>query len=293
MVNKGTFFQRLKDRFGSGSAVKIERPNGSARPGERPAATAQRVETPQRGESVRAGRDLATHTPEPIEAKSTRKLSEREEALLAVGSHFSELSTMLRGSHARMDDQLGKLVAAAGALTTLPALSQQQLDMLRALSTHMEKQNAVGEQVAATMSKLPSLLQNVEGALARAAATDERTAATVREFQSTMDRIHSSMGKMVEHSEMQAKASQQLADRRDDGLKAVASGLEQSQQQAVRELKRTSDDGLQALQRTQEDQSNRLQRILMEHAGWNRAVLIGIGLVVLCIGTVAVLQLLK
>jgi hypothetical protein len=281
MVNKGSFFQRLKERWGSGSGVRVDTRNGGARPGS--PASVQRVESD--------GRDLTTGA--PIEAKSTRKLTEREEALIALGSHFSELSTMLRGSHARMDDQMTRLITAATTLTTLPALSQQQLDLLRGLSLHMERQNTIGEQVAATMTKLPALLHNVESALQRAAATDERTATTVREFQTTMDRIHASMGKMVEHSETQAKATQQLAEHRDDNLRAVASDLERSQQQAVRELQRASDEGLQSLRRGQEDQSNRLQRLLMENAGWNRAVLIGVGLVVLSIGTVAVLQLLK
>lgn len=283
MVNKGSFFQRLKERWGSGSGVRVDTRNGGVRSGS--PASVQRVE-PEGG-----GRELATGA--PIEAKSTRKLTEREEALMALGTHFSELSAMLRGSHARVDDQLTRLVTAASALTALPALSQQQLDLLRGLSAHMERQNAIGEQVASTMTKLPALLNNVESALQRAAATDERTASTVREFQTTMDRIHASMGKMVEHSETQAKATQQLAEHRDDNLRAVASDLERSQQQAVRELQRASDEGLQSLRRTQEDQSNRMQRLLMENAGWNRAVLIGVGLVVLSIGTVAVLQLLK
>lgn len=295
MVNKGSFFQRLKQRLGSGSGVRVgEVRNGGARgdgarPGEKAAASVQRVE-PER--SKPNGRELASEFA-PAEARSSRKLTEREEALMALGTHFQELSTMLRGSHARMDDQLGKLVAATGALGALPALSQQQLETLRAVSAHMEKQNALGEKLATTMSTLPSLLENVEGALARAAATDERTSATVKEFQSTMDRIHASMGQMVQHSEQSAKATQQLAERRDESLKGFATEIEQSQQKAVQELKRTTDESLQSLRRTHEDQSNRLQRVVQENAGWNRAVLVGIGLVVLGIGGLIVLQLIR
>jgi hypothetical protein len=59
----------------------------------------------------------------------------------------------------------------------------------------------------------------------------------------------------------------------------------------VGELRRTTDEGLQTLRLSHEDQSNRLQRVVAEHAGWNRAVLVGIGLVVLGIGAVIVLQL--
>lgn len=330
MVNKGSFFQRLKDRWGSGSGVRVEPrqtvdprtgaglggPNGGnanrplPKPAPKPAGTvpppaaaapapaaAPRVEpqkvTPEPVvERPQVARELATDFA-PAELKSSRKLSEREEALLALGTHFQELSTLLRGSHARMDDQLGKLVTAATSLTTLPALSQQQLEILQKLSTHMERQNTLGEQMATTMNVLPKLLQNVEGALQRAAATDERTAATVREFQSTMDRIHMSMGQMVQHSDQQAKAAQKLAERNDGAMQELATGLQASQQTAVKELQRTTDEGLQALRRTSEDQSNRLHKVVQQNAGWNVAVLVGIGVIVLGIGALVVLQLLR
>ncbi|MBM4063089.1 MAG: hypothetical protein FJ265_18635 [Planctomycetes bacterium] len=310
MVNKGSFFQRLKERWtGSGSGVKVETRSsvdprtgagpghGASRPG--PAAPlrsapapVQRVEPERQAPDKSNGRELSTDFA-AADARSTRKLSEREEAMLALGTHFQELTTLLRGSHARMDDQLGKLVGAATQLTALPALSQQQLEMLQRLSAHMERQHALGEQLASTMTTLPALLQNVEGALARAAATDERTAATVREFQTTMDRIHGSMAQMVAHSETQAKASQQLADRRDTALQELATGMQETQQTAVKELQRTTDASLKALRTTNEDQSNRLQKLVQQNAGWNRAVLIGIGLVVLGIGAMIVLQLLR
>jgi hypothetical protein len=331
MVKQGSFFQRLKERWGSGSGVRVDTRGGldprtaagfgsppKPKPVEKPAATggngagAQSTQKPaekpvvvpppqptpppvQRVEAERQpanGRELATEFA-PADVRSTRKLSEREEALLAVGTHFQELTTLLRGSQTRMDDQLTKLVMAASSLTTLPALSQQQLEILQKLSTHMERQNALGEQLATTMTVLPSLLKNVEGALARAAATDERTASTVREFQATMDRIHGSMSKMVEHSDTQAKAAQQLAARRDDALQEITKGIEGSQQRAVKELQRTTDESLQALRRTSEDQSNRLQKVVMENATWSRAMLVGIGLVVVGLGALIVLQLVK
>jgi hypothetical protein len=237
-------------------------------------------------------RDLATDFA-AAEARSTRKLSDREEAMLALGTHFQELNTLLRGSQARTDAQLNQIVAATGALTALPALGQQQLETLRALSTQMERQNSLGEQLATTMTKLPNLMQSVEAALARAAATDERTAATVREFQSTMDRIHLAMGQMVQHGEQHVQTAQQLANKRDDELKNLAVGIEQAQQRAVDELARSNEASLQSLRRTHEDQSNRLQRVVQEHAGWNRAVLVGIGVLVLGIGALIVLQLVK
>lgn len=289
MVNKGSFFQRLKERWGSGSGVRVDARSGDTRNGgpRRADKPSQRVD-PEPIEPHEA-RGLSSRSA-PVDPRSQRKMSEREEALLALGTHFQELTTMLRGSHARTDEQLGKIVSAT---TNLPALSQQQLEMLQKLSAQMEKQNTLGEQVATTMTKLPSLLQNVESALARAAATDERTATTVKEFQATMDRIHGAMGEMVEHSAKNVKATEQLAAHRDDSLREVASGIEQSQQRAAAELKRTTDEGLQSLRRSHEDQSNRLQHVVQEHANWNRAVLVGIGLVVLGIGALIVLQLVR
>jgi hypothetical protein len=325
MVKQSSFFQRLKDRFGSGSGIRVEAgptppprpplgargaaaaPNGSpAKPQPTPpaaaAAAAAQGQAPApkpvpipRVEPERTPpplRELATDFA-PAEARSTRKLSDREEAMLALGTHFQELNALLRGSQARTDDQLNQIVAATGALTALPALGQQQLETLRALSTQMERQNALGEQLATTMTKLPNLMQSVESALARAAATDERTAATVREFQSTMDRIHLAMGQMVQHGEQHVKTAQQLATKRDDEMKDLASGIEQAQQRAVGELTRATEASLQSLRRTHEDQSNRLQRVVQEHAGWNRAVLVGIGVIVLGIGALIVLQIVK
>lgn len=288
MVKQGSFFQRLKERLGSGSGVRVER--GSVPP-QKPAerAPVQRVE-PER--TAGNGREVANEFA-AADTRSSRKMSDREEAMLALSTHFQELTSLLRGSQARVDDQLTKLVGATSALHQLPALGQQQLDALRTLSVQMERQNALGEQLAGTMTKLPNLLQNVETALARAAATDERTSATVREFQTTMDRIHSAMGQMVQHSEQHVRTAQGLAERRDQELKGLADGIQQTQQRAVSELQRTTDEGLQSLRRTHEDQSNRLQRVVQEQAGWNRAVLVGIGLVVLGIGAVIALQLFR
>lgn len=313
MVKQGSFFQRLKERFGSGSGVRVEprghgqqsaagsgKPPiaGSAKPVAK-VAPVQRVD----GERQAPTRELSSEFA-PADARSSRKLSEREEAMLALGTHFQELTTLLRGSQARVDDQLTQIVAATGALTQLPALGQQQLETLRALSAQMERQNTLGEQLATTMTRLPTLLENVETALARAAATDERTSATVREFQSTMDRIHSAMGQMVQHGEEHVRTAQTLAERRDAELKNLATGIEASQRAAVGELKdataaglqslgRSHDEALQSLRRTHEDQSNRLQQVVQDHAGWNRAVLVGIGVLVLGIGALLALQLFR
>jgi len=323
MVNKGSFFQRLKERWGSGSGVRVEKPAAAAgrnttppkaqpaakpaagaagrsaaaaKPAAKPAAAqpnpaASRVEaertTPVNGNG---NGNAVSSTFQPAEARSTRKMSDREEAMMAVGHHFQELAQLMRGAQAANDEKLQQIVDAT---SSMPALGQQQLDALKALSTQMDKQNELGVQLSATMTKLPNLLENVEKALDRAAKTDERTAATVREFQSTMDRIHTSMDKMVENSNEQASATKELAERRTDELEGLARDISRTQEGAVEELKRTNEESLTSLRRTHEDQSNRLQRVVQEHAGWNRAVLVGIGLVVLGIGAVIVLQLVK
>ena len=89
------------------------------------------------------------------------------------------------------------------------------------------------------------------------------------------------------------RTAQGLAERRDQEMKNLADGIQQSQQRAVTELARATDEGMQTLRRSHEDQSNRLQRVVQEHAGWNKAVLFGIGVVALGIGALIVLQLVK
>jgi hypothetical protein len=298
MVKKASFLQRIRERWGSGSGVRVSpaearqtgAPHGSSTGGNGNGhGSSQRAQAPV--ERI-PGRDVARPIAQ-VDARPSGKLNEREEALLALGTHFQELTALVRGSQARTDEQMQRLVAATQALGTLPQAAQQQVELLRTLGSQLEKQNALGEQVATTLQTLPNLLTNVETALARAAATDERTAATVREFHSTMDRIHSSMQQMVQHSEQQAQASQQLASRRTEDLHELSTGIERAQQAAAAELKRSSDESLASLRRTHEDQSNRLHKVVQEQAGWNRAVLVGIGLVVLGIGALIALQLFR
>ena len=137
------------------------------------------------------------------------------------------------------------------------------------------------------------MMTKVETALERAAESDARTSATMREFQGTMDRIHSAMGRMVENSEQQTRATQQLAQQREESLEDLAGGIEQAQRDAVQELRAASDASLESLRRTHEDQSNRLQRIVQEHAGWNKAVLAVLGVLGLGVFGLMVMQLVQ
>ncbi|MGE3175283.1 MAG: hypothetical protein AB7O97_21845 [Planctomycetota bacterium] len=269
MVKKGSILSRLADRFRTGPGVKVE---DGGRGDVRDAARAQ-VSRMER-------RDLPT-AGAPAEARSTRKLSEREDAMVALGGHFQELATLLRGVHTRMDGQLGRLVETATSLQQLPALQNQQMDLLRGMSGQLEKQNQLGEQIAQTLHGLPKLLTSVETALQRAAQSDERTSATMREFQGTMDRIHLAMGRMVEHSEQQAKATQSLAKSREESVTQLTAGIEKSQREAVQQLRAAADESMQALRRSNEDQSNRLQRVVQDSAGLQKWMLVGLGVVAL------------
>jgi len=215
-------------------------------------------------------------------------MSDREEAMLAFGQHFQELSQLVRGTQAASEERLKKIVDATASL---PALGGKQVEALGHLLSEIRKQNELGAKMSSALSRLPNLLENVDKALSRAAATDERTAATVRDFQLTMDRFQSSMETVATNSSKQAEATTQLVERRTEEFHVLAKDLNQAQEDAVDELKRANDESLRSLRRTHEDQSNRLQRVVQEHAGWNRAVLVGIGLVVMGIGAVIVLQL--
>ena len=253
MVKKASLLSRIAGRLRSGSGVRVdETPEGVAM---------DRVTVPDA-----AVDRLASAAPaEP--ARSTRKLSEREEAMVVLDGHFQELMGLMRSTNGRMDDKLGQL------LEQLPALGNQQLDVLRGVAGHVEQQQQASERIARSLQGLPEMMTKVQGALERAAQSDARTAATMREFQGTMDRIHSSMGRMVENTEQQTRATQRLANERQDSLQKLTTGIEQAQRDAVQELREASDSSLESLRRTHEDQSNRLQRVVQEHAVWNKVML--------------------
>jgi hypothetical protein len=271
MVKQGSFLTRLRERMRG--PVRIDAAGDGA------------TDAPQ---MVAAERVAADGFDGPVEQRSTRKLTEREEALLAVGGHFQELTAMLRGSQARVDDQLARLVASTSALPQLPTLSQQHLEALRTLAAQMERQNVLGEQLAHAMARLPGMLESVEHALARAAAADERTSAVVRDFQGTLDRVQDAMGRMVAHGEQHVLAAQGLVARRDQEFKDLTEGIQVTQLRAADELHRAAAEGMQSLRQSHEDQSNRLQRIVQEAAAGNRAVLFGLAmLAILTIGVLA------
>lgn len=290
MVKKSSIFAKIRERFGSTGGVRVDdKRAGQVRP-EPAHAAVRRVDGNGHGGN---GHGTSVPAHQTGELKTTRKLNDREEAMVALGEHFSELAGLMRGSHARMDAQTQKLVDAAESLKQLPALGNRQLELLQGLAGHMERQNKLGEQVAQTLGNLPRLLENVESALARAAATDERTSTTMRDFQGTMDRIQTAMGKMVQHSEVQANAAKTLAERREESLQGLTKGLEQAQRDAAQELRTASEESMKSLRRAHEDQSNRLHKVVQENAGWNKAVLGMLGVVLIVLVGLLVMQLVK
>ncbi|MBM3973236.1 MAG: hypothetical protein FJ301_03960 [Planctomycetes bacterium] len=276
MVKPASFFQRLKERI-----------RGTARVEAAPAAPPTNSPVQRFEAECVPGHDIDSVQ---IEPRSTHKLSDREEALIAVGGHFQELTAMLRGSQARTDDHLDKLVASTATLAQLPGLSQQHLEALRTLAAQMERQHLLGEQLSQAMAQLPGMLQSVERAMARAAAADERTSSVVAEFCGTLATVQSAMGRMVDQGEQHVLAAQGLVARRDQEFKDLTEGIQITQLRAANELHRATEEGMASLRTSHEDQSNRLQRIVQESASWNRAVLFGLAMVsILVVGVLALI----
>lgn len=272
MVKKSSIFTRIADRFRTGGVTVDGEHAVDADPAN---ATVERIE----GEvDVPSSR---------VETKPARKLSDREEALVALGAHFQELTALLRSSGARTDERLVQLVERTAHLEPLPGMTQQQVEALRGLSLQMERQNMLGEQIARSLQALPDMLSSVQQALRRAAQTNEQTSATMIEFQGAMDRVQSSVARMAESSEQQAKASQSLAEQRAESMRAISEEMEAAHEQSVRILRTAAEDNLDSLRQSNEDQSNRLVRLVQEHATWNHAMLFVLG--VLALGMVALL----
>lgn len=279
MVKKTTIFDKLRSRWRSPTRMRLDRdvPGGDRRPD----GAVARAEVPAEPEAERV---------------SGRKLSAREEVVVALGEGFQELSGLVRGVQSRMEGQSSRLDAMAKELEQLPALGRAQLELLRQLATQLERQNEVGEQMAATFSHLPKVLEGVQGALNRAAATDERTAKTLAEFRGTMDRVQTHMSRLVEHSETQARATAELVRDQQDGagrlaetfqqerkreaeqMQAVIGDLGRSQKRTVEDLREVTERGLESIRRTQEDHATKLSHIVERTSRWNRALLVLAGL---------------
>ncbi|MCC6669978.1 MAG: hypothetical protein IT458_02880 [Planctomycetes bacterium] len=285
MVKKASLFDKLMNRWRGASGVHVEqgveRVTGpsTAAPGNGGAHGASRVAV-----------DQVPVEPRP-ESLPGRKLSPKEEALLAMGEGFSELSSLLRGVQVRMEGQ-GEHVAELGArLTQLPALAQAQLQALQALAAQMERQNESAELVRKTLGDVPALLTDVRAALHRAAVTDERAARTLDEFRGNMDRIQASISTMVQASREQAGSTAELVQEQRQGNRHIAEAIARegerqgeamhkvgeqvavAQRESARQLEQATARGLEDLRRAQQDQATRLTRMAEQSHRSQRLVL--------------------
>lgn len=254
MVKKAGIFDKIVNRFRSGP-VQVEettrrggtssKATGSPRRGaaEQPRAVPIDKVEPSRGEAI--GHD------------QRRKISNKEDAALAMSKSFGELSSLLRGVQVRMEDQGSSIADMGKDISRLPAASEAQLELLKALATQLEKQNTVSASLVQTFGDLPEVMKDLRAALERNSARDERTAQTLDQFRSTMDRIQGSMGEMVQNSKEQTVAAQSMA---------------KDHQSTVAQLEESTQEGLKALRWAQEDQANRMLKLASENGRWNRAV---------------------
>ena len=208
----------------------------------------------------------------PATAASSHELSNKQEALMALGEGFKELSNMMRGVQLRLEDQDGRMAEVTDN-------TRGQLEVLKSLSGNLEQ--------------MPEAMRELRKVLDRSVATDERTSRTLKDFQRNMERIQSSMDKMVEHSGNQARATRSLTDRREeqerqqtDAIRGLVRDLGSTQTKAVERLEDTTSKNLQSLRHAQQDQFARLLKLMAASGKWNRAMLV---VMILALGGMAAL----
>lgn len=245
MVKKSSLLSKLKNRLRTG-------PNGD--------------------------RELLESLPARTARTSSRKLSNKEEALMAMGEGFKELSNMMRGVQVRLEDQDGRMADVVEN-------TRGQLEVLKGLSGNLEL--------------LPETMRELKKALERASATDDRTSKTLDEFKGHMDKIQGSMDKMVESARVQAQASRSLTDKREEqeraqtsAMRAMVKDLGSSQTKAVEHLEEATSKQLASLRNAHEDQSSRLLKLMSASGRWNRAMLVVMILLLGGLATLFALQIL-
>jgi len=268
VVKKSNLLEKLKSRLRT-TDVRVERPN----PEDRVNAT-----TATRPDAPRATVDAVPARVAP-EQVAGRKISQKEEAQLAISDGFKELTSLLRGMQHRVEDQGERFAQAADGIARLPALQASQLELLRGIADRLDRQNAQNDVVVRSLGDLPELLGGVRAALERAAATDERTAATLDDFRTNMARIQDSMERMVDHSRQHAESARKLAGDQDQRTDELRSVLADGQERAAQQLERTQREGVAALRDASADQANRLGRLIEDGTRTHRAILIMLGLV--------------
>jgi hypothetical protein len=277
VVQRSSFFERLKNRWRSPSGMRVA--NGEGTP-------------------LRAQPQNLPAVPEP-ERLGTAKLGPREDALVALSEGFEQLGSLLRGVQVRLESQGGQVAAIEQHLHELPAVGKAQIELMQQMQGTLERHQLLGENLVRTIGGLPAMIENVQAtlgsvqhALERAAAADARTTHTLEEFRASMDRIQGAIGEMVGHSRTQAEATRDLvgtqrADterivatmsteraRTTEALRLTVDELGKQQAEAARKLQTATQDGLTSLRRAHEDQSNRITRLVEQNGQWSRGVLV-------------------
>ncbi|MCA8940985.1 MAG: hypothetical protein KDB80_00375 [Planctomycetes bacterium] len=255
MVKKTSFLEKLKNRWRPASGIRLDD---------------RGVSSPTSG-SESAPRNVAKPMPEPV---SSRKLSTKQEAVVAINEGFKELASLLRGMQTRVDDQGEQIHAAVESLAQLPALSQAQIDLMRTMVERMDKQNSVTEELAAHLADMPELAEKLRASVDRAEATDQRTARTLDEFRNNMASIQSAMTEIVDHSGKHVEATASLAS---------------DQQQTLADLATTSEKSAQTLRQAQREQSERIGKLAEANRRTNKAVVWLLATITLALVVIAVM----
>ena len=298
-MKKSSLFEKFMQRWRPASGVRIDSPaarSSSGQPQTRTTGTAAASRTEQKTEPKAEpyNRVPPAATPAPIQPEPTvsRKLSTKEEAAMAMGEGFQELSSIMRGVTVRLEDQGGRVAGMAHDMAMLPELGRAQLNALEQLLARFDRQGASIEQVAQRLSDLPNAMSGLQGALDRVVAADERAAETLADFRANMDRIQGAMQQMVESSRTQADSTASLVREQSaqstriaevvakeggtqvEAVRGAVEDLNKTQSRAVDRLESTQSKALDGLRMAHEDQSNRLGKVAAESAKWNRAVLV-------------------
>jgi hypothetical protein len=287
-VKKSTLFDKFMQRWRPASGVRIDTP---ARGGVEPRITPKAAPP-------------AELQPEPA---PSRKLSPKDEAALALGEGFQELSSLMRGMTVRLEDQGGRVAGMSSDIAMLPELAKAQLDAFRQLADRLERQGESLSMVAHRLDGLPDAMQGLQGALDRVVASDARAAQTLTEFRDNMQQIQHSMAGMVESARTQADSAQQLVREQGGQADKIAETVAREtgrQAESVRgavdrfavaqsHLETAQGKALDGLRRAQEDQATRLVRAGEEGAKWSKAVVLLLVLVFVTLASMFVVMLTK
>lgn len=291
MVKKSSFLEKLRHRWKSGAGVQVSK---SAGRDKIPEPVQARMES-------RIDRHGAL--PPSVDPTSSRKLTAREEAVTAINEGFADLSALVRGVQARVEDHGSRTGEIASDVKALPALGRAQLETLQRLAAHLQRQGEVNEQLLVSLGGLPDLMSGVQAALDRVADADHRTAQTLDDFRTTMDRIEGAMEQMVDSARAQADATTALSrDHRAEqeeivnairqGREADVQTLVQTQREGVERIESATAQRLDVLRKMQEEHAAHIGKLVTVNGKWTQVVVILLALTFFAIaGILAVLGL--